>query len=360
MRISRILEFIANNPGVPGAANWIGRLRADGLTGDRLWALPNKSGTLVLDVDTPMIPWTSRYELAAGGILPGLIPWKPVPTEANYCQGWLIGGGGGSGSGARGATTANRTGGSSGSAGGRTYFYLSLANIAAKLNCSLSQLQFREQIGSAGNSGAAVSTDNTDGANGSSGATTTLQFRPDPATGNPAPPVTVSRAPGGVGGLGGRRGGVATTGGAAIALGATFPGQVGQAGRFVGGNGGGPHNGGAAAGGGGSGSPAGAGVGTSGVASGPGCYDQFGDLAGITAPGTYPNPGNAAIVLISGMGGSGGASGGYAPGLAGQPGGSGFRGGSGGGGGASDNGFASGAGGPSGHGYSIVTFSPLP
>lgn len=357
MNILKLIRFLYSP--ASGQA-YVGTMPATAITADRTWALPNKSGTFVLDVDTPRIPWVSQYELAADGILPGSITWKPVPVEAKYCQGWLIGGGGGSGSGARGTTTANRTGGSSGSAGGRTYFYLNLANIAAKLGCFQSDLQFREQIGSAGASGAAITTNDTDGANGASGATTSLQFRPDPATGNPAAPITVSRAPGGSGGQGGRRGGAGTSGGAVVILGAKFPGQVGQAGRFVGGNGGGPHNGGPAAGGGGSGSPAGAGVSTPGVVSGPGCYDQFGDLAGVTALGTYPNPGNAAIVLIPGMGGSGGASGGYVPGLPGQPGGSGFRGGSGGGGGASDNGFASGAGGLSGHGYSIVTFSPLP
>lgn len=358
MNIVKLLQFF-HSPA--SGQKFVGTMPATAITADRLWTLPDKSGKVLLDTDTPAVPWLLQYELAASGTLPSsLVPWKFVPPEAKYCQGWLIGGGGGSGSGARGSTAANRAGGSSGSAGGRTRFYLVIADIAAKLNCSVSQLQFREQIGSAGISGAGVLTNDTDGISGSSGATTILQFRPDPTTGNPATPVTVARAPGGTGGLGGRRGGTATTGGAAVTLGATFPGQAGQAGRFVGGNGGGSHNGGPAAGGGGSGSPAGTGVSTPGVVSGPGCYDQFGDLAGVTALGVYPNPGNAAIVLIPGMGGSGGASGGYAPGLPGQPGGSGFRGGSGGGGGASDNGFASGAGGPSGHGYSLLLFSPLP
>lgn len=359
MQISRILKFIANNPGFPGAANWIGLLRADGLTGDRLWGLPDAPGTLWASSQTVTIPWPVQFEIAADGVVPATIPWKNLPVEAVYVKGVLIGAGGGSGSGARGATSANRTGGSSGSGGSRTPFYLYLPAIAAKLNASLSTVQYRETIGLAGASGGAVTTNDTDGINGVSGGTTTLVFRVDPATGNPAPPVIVCRAAGGNGGQGGRRGATASNGGTVV-NGGTFPGQVGQQGRSIAGNSAPAFFGGASAGGGGAGAAAGVTTAASGGTSGPACSDQFGDLSGLTLTQTYPTPGNASIILIPGMPGSGGAGGGHPPNLPGVAGGAGFRGSSGGGGGASDNGSNSGPGGPSGNGYSLIVFSPYP
>lgn len=359
MQISRILKFIANNPGVSGAANWIGRLRADGLTGDRLWDLPDAPGTLWTNSQVVTIPWPVQFEIAADGVVPPTIPWKNVPVGAVYAKGWLIGAGGGSGSGARGSVNANRSGGSSGSGGSRTSFLFYLPAIAAKLGVSLSALQYRETIGVAGPSGSAVTTDNTDGNSGGVGGTTTLVFRADPATGSLAPQIILARASGGNGGLGGRRGGGVTSGGTVV-QGGTFPGQAGQAGRFTAGTNAPPHLGGASAGGGGAGAAANDTTGTTGGTSGPACFDQFGDVAAVTSPPPYPAPGNAAMILIPGLPGSGGAGGGHPPSLPGSPGGSGFRGSSGGGGGASDNGFNSGAGGASGNGYSLIIFSPYP
>lgn len=359
MQISRILKFIANNPGPSGAANWIGRLRADDLTGDRLWELPDVSGRLWANTQTVTIPWVLQFEVASDGIVPATIPWKNIPDGALYARGWLIGAGGGSGSGARGAVSANRTGGSSGSGGSRTPFYLHLPAIAGLLGANPDRLQYRETIGIAGTSGAAITTNDTDGLNGTSGGTTTLTFRVDPSTGNPTPPVIVCRAAGGNGGQGGRRGTTASNGGTVI-QGGTFPGQVGQSGRFIAGNSAPAHLGGASSGGGGGGGAANSSSGAPGGTSGPACYDQFGELSGVTLTQAYPVPGNAAVVLVPGLPGSGGAGGGHPSSLPGGPGGSGFRGSSGGGGGASDNGFNSGAGGPSGNGYSLIVFSPYP
>lgn len=359
MQISRILKFIANNPGFPGAANWIGRLRADGLTNDRLWELPDTSGRLWTSNNTVTIPWPVQFEVAANGVVPATIPWKNIPNDAIYARGVLIGAGGGSGSGARGVISANRTGGSSGSGGSRSLFSLYLPAVAARLGASLSALQYRETIGVAGSSGGAITTNDTDGANGTSGGTTTLVFRVDPTTGNTALPVVVCRAAGGNGGQGGRRGATASNGGAVV-NGGTFPGQVGQSGRFIAGNSAPAFFGGASAGGGGAGAAANNTAGASGGTSGPACSDQFGDLSGLTLVSIYPAPGDAAVILVPGMPGSGGAGGSYPPGLPGGPGGAGFRGSSGGGGGASDNGFNSGAGGPSGNGYSLIIFSPYP
>lgn len=359
MQLVKLIKFLANASGVPGAISWAGTLKADGLTGDRNWDFPDASGTLWTNNQTVTIPWVQQFEIAADGTVPGVIPWKNIPVRAVYAKGWLIGAGGGSGSGARGAVSGNRTGGSSGSGGSRTPFFLYLPAIAAKLNCSILDLQYRETIGLAGAPGAAVTTDNTDGVSGTVGGTTTLVFRVDPATGNPAPQIILCRAGGGSPGQGGRRGAVATTGGAVV-QGGTYPGQVGQAGRFIAGNSAPPHIGGPSAGGGGGGAAAGVTSGSPGGTSGPACSDQFGDISGITLTLPYPAPGNAAQILVPGLAGSGGAGGGHPPSLPGGAGGAGFRGSSGGGGGASDNGFNSGAGGPSGNGYSLIIFSPYP
>jgi hypothetical protein len=352
LKILKSLEFLFS----PLAnITWSGFLRPVGLTANRTWDLPDKDGTLWLSTDTVAIPWQVQFEYE----VPGLGAWKTVPPNARYLSGFCIGAGASGGAGARGVTSANRTGGSSGSAGGRTPFTFDLASIATLCACSIAALQYQEAIGAGGAAIPSATVNDTDGGNGLSGSPTTVRFRATPGQGNSLTPLAC-RAIGGAGGLGGRRGATASSGGAVQTLGATFPGQVGQQGRFVAGNSGGPFNAGAAAGGGGAGAAAGSTASTAGGSSGPGCYDQGGDFLGITAPGVFPIAGNALANAPAGIPGNGGAGGGYATGVPAQPGGSGYRGGSGGGGGASDNGQPSGAGGAGGNGYVLMRFSPYP
>jgi hypothetical protein len=198
-----------------------------------------------------------------------------------------------------------------------------LQSIATICGCFLSDLQYQETVGGAGTPGVAVTVNDTDGNNGTSGGTTYIRFRATPGQGS-ASTFFGCRAVGGSPGLGGRRGGTASSGGGVNVTGSTFPGQAGQQGRAGIGNAGGPFNSGAAAGGGGGGAAAGSTVGSTGGTSGPACYDLAGDLAGTTVVGVYPLPGNASTVIPAGIAGSGGAGGGYAPGLPGQPGGNGY------------------------------------
>jgi hypothetical protein len=352
LKILKSLEFIFSASAIN---TWLGLLRPGVLSANRTWNLPDKDGTLWLNTDTVTIPWTLQFEYDFGSSS----SWKTIPPDAKYLSGFCIGGGASGGSGARGVTTANRTGGSSGSAGGRTPFSFELQSVATMCGCFLPALQYQETVGGGGASVPGIATNDTDGGNSFAGGTTYIRFRATPGQGNLLT-FFGCRAPGGAGGQGGRRGATASAGGGIAASGATFPGQVGQQGRAGIGNSGGAFNSGAAAGGGGGGAAGGSTVGSTGGTSGPACYDQAGDLAGATAVGVYPLPGNASTVIPAGIAGSGGAGGGYAPGLPGQPGGAGYRGGSGGGGGASDNGQTSGAGGPGGNGYILMKFSPYP
>ena len=228
MKITKLLEFfVYNNPGI----SWKGTLRPPSLSTNRTWELPDRDGTLWLNTDTVTIPWTTQFEYST----PGVSVWRTIPAGSRYVSGVVIGAGGGSGSGARGNTNANRTGGSSGSAGGVTPFTFDLQSIATMCGCFLSALQYEEVVGAAGVSGAAITTDNTDGANGASGGISSIRFRATPGQGF-ATIFLGCRAVGGAGGLGGRRGATVTTGGAVQSLGATFPGQIGTAGRSTTGN----------------------------------------------------------------------------------------------------------------------------
>lgn len=149
-----------------------------------------------------------------------------IPTWAKRLRLVLIGAGGGSGSGARGALTANAQGGSSGSAGGRTIGEYSLVDLAAYFGLTAADLYYLPQIGLAGTSGAAVTTDNANGNNGSSGGTSYFRLRNNAGTIS----KIIAQACGGAPGQGGQRAAGTTLGGSVIGGPCTFPGAQGVAG----------------------------------------------------------------------------------------------------------------------------------
>ena len=130
------------------------------------------------------------------------IPGTQIPATAKTIRATLSGAGGGSGSGARGATNANRQGGSTGSAGLWTVCEYDLDLLAASLGMVRSDMYYLATTGLAGTPGGAIATDNTDGQNGSSGGTSILRIRNASGSIN----KVVAQAAGGASGQGGYQG----------------------------------------------------------------------------------------------------------------------------------------------------------
>jgi len=274
----------------------------------------------------------------------GTFTWTK-PSGAKVIDVYLVGAGAGGGSGARQATSAIRTGGGAGSAGGIVF---------ARINAG--QLSGTETVtvGAKGTGGASATSDNATGANGANGEATTF---------------SIFKAQGGLLGSGGVTASTTASGGSAITSIVYFNGLqnggggngtngAGSAGTNIsfsylnpngGGGGGGANaagttnrNGGAGGGlsaatGGGSGN-------TSAIAGGTG-----GTTAGVAATSGTSATNNYF------QGGTGGGGGYYITASAGGAGGNGgWPGGGGGGGGASDNTYASGKGGDGAHGYAVI------
>lgn len=146
-----------------------------------------------------------------------------IPTWAQRMRLVLIGGGGGSGSGARGLATANGNGGSTGSGGGRTIGEYNLPDLRAYFGLAANDFYYLPQLGSAGISGAAVTTDNRDGNPGTTGGTSYLRLRNNANTIS----KVIAQACGGSNGQGGRRGAGTTLGGSLLGGPCTFPGAAG-------------------------------------------------------------------------------------------------------------------------------------
>lgn len=255
------------------------------------------------------------------------------PAGAVMCEVIVISGGGGGGSGRRGASGAGRGGGCGGGGGGFSRLTISASALGATESVT---------IGAGGTGGPATTVDNTDGTIGGVGGTSSFGSH-----------VSI------IGGSGGPRGILGTSGGGAGARSGTTPGAAGGGSSITGTAGSAATTTNTVGGGG-----AGGGLTTGNVSHSGGSGGVFspiassfvGGAAGTNNGGAGGSGATPSIVYAAGGGGGGGGAG-VSGGGAGGAGGAGVRGGGGGGGGASLNGSNSGAGGDGGSGYvAVVTY----